>query len=128
MLLAAMTAVDEDALICDFAEVYHIYDYRKLPLRYAAILACGLSDDSRIKMAVSGNAVPTGVFLQAMTVDALNLLVWSKTKDAQRNRNRPKSIANIITRKQTSDIEAFATPDEFEKRRTALINEVQNGN
>ena len=123
-----MTAVDEDALICDFAEVYHIYDYRKLPLRYAAILACGLSDDSRIKMAVSGNAVPTGLFLQAMMVDALNLLVWSKTKDAQRNRNRPKSIADIITRKQTSDIEAFATPEEFEKRRTALINEVQNGN
>lgn len=124
MLLAAMTAVDEDALICDFAEVYHIYDYRKLPLRYAAILACGLRDDSRIKMAVSGSDVPTGIILQAIAADALNWLVWSKTKDAQRNRNRPKSLVDLITRKQTSDIEAFTSPEEFEKRRTALINEV----
>lgn len=118
-----MTAVDEDALICDFAEVYHIYDYRKLPLRYAAILACGLRDDSRIKMAVSGSVAPTNVLLQAITADALNLLVWFKTKDGQRNRNRPKSLFDLITNK-TSDIEAFETPEEFEKRRMALINEV----
>lgn len=123
MFLAAMTATDEDALICDFAEVYHIYDYRKLPLRYAAVLACGLREDSRIKMAVSGASVSTDMLMKAIMADALNLLVWSKTKDAQKNRNRPKSIVDMVTRKKTSDLEAFRTVEEFEQRRRELLNE-----
>ena len=118
-----MTATDEDALICDFAEVYHIYDYRKLPLRYAAVLACGLREDSRIKMAVSGASVSTDMLMKAIMADALNLLVWSKTKDAQKNRNRPKSIVDMVTRKKTSDLEAFRTVEEFEQRRRELLNE-----
>lgn len=123
MFLAAMTATDEDALICDFAEVYHIYDYRKLPLRYAAVLACGLREDSRIKMAVSGASVSTDMLMKAIMADALNLLVWSKTKDAQKNRNRPKSIVDMVTQKKTSDLEAFRTVEEFEQRRRELLNE-----
>ena len=43
-----MIRKDEDALICDFAETYHIYDYRSLPLRLVATLAAGLGDTSRI--------------------------------------------------------------------------------
>ena len=123
MFLAVMTATDEDALICDFAEVYHIYDYRKLPLRYAAVLACGLREDSRIKMAVSGSSVPTDMLMKAIMADALNWLVWSKTKDASRNRNKPKSLVDMITRRKTSDLEAFRTVDEFEQRRKELLNE-----
>lgn len=30
--------------------------------------------------------------LQAQTVDALNILVWMKTKDGQKGRNRPEQI------------------------------------
>lgn len=123
MFLAVMAATDEDALICDFAEVYHIYDYRKLPLRYAAVLACGLREDSRIKMAVSGSLVPTDMLMRAIMADALNWLVWSKTKDAQRNRNKPKSLVDMITRRKASDLEAFRTIEEFEQRRRELLNE-----
>lgn len=47
-----MINTDEDALICDFAETYHIYDYRSLPLHMAGIFACGLRPDSRIGMAI----------------------------------------------------------------------------
>ena len=43
-----MIRKDEDALICDFAETYHIYDYRSLPLRLVATLAAGLRDTSRV--------------------------------------------------------------------------------
>ena len=46
--LAGMIRNDEDALICDLAETYHIYDYRSLPLRLVATLAAGLRDNSRI--------------------------------------------------------------------------------
>ena len=33
MILAAMIAKDEDALVCDFADYYHILDSRSLPPR-----------------------------------------------------------------------------------------------
>ena len=44
-----MMALDEDALICDFAETYHIYNIYGMPVQYIATLAIGLRDDSRIK-------------------------------------------------------------------------------
>ena len=44
-----MIALDEDALICDFAEFYHIYNYYDYPVEYVAILANGLRDNSRIR-------------------------------------------------------------------------------
>lgn len=33
-----MIRADEDALVCDLAETYHIYNYRQLPARQVAVL------------------------------------------------------------------------------------------
>ena len=63
MYLASMVALDEDALICDFAETYHIYDYRRLPVEYAATLAYGLRENSRIRMVQSGLKVELNTLL-----------------------------------------------------------------
>lgn len=49
MILAGMVAEDEDALICDLAETYQIYDYRSLPLQKVAVFCAGLRENSRIK-------------------------------------------------------------------------------
>lgn len=49
-----MLSADRDALICDMAETYHIYDVRALPVKMLATLACGLRDDSRIKLKITG--------------------------------------------------------------------------
>ena len=49
-----MVASDEDALICDFAETYHILDYKALPLKLRATLASGLRDSSRSKLILHG--------------------------------------------------------------------------
>ena len=43
-----MIAIDEDALICDLAETYQIYDYRRLPVQTVAVFSLGLRDNSRI--------------------------------------------------------------------------------
>lgn len=45
-----MIQTDEDALICDLAETYQIYDYRQLPAYQVAVFSYGLRDDSRIKV------------------------------------------------------------------------------
>ena len=109
-----MIAADEDALICDFAETYHVYDYKALPVSYAAALACGLGPDSRIKMVISGIKIPTDVALQAGIIDRLSLLLWMQTEDGTKGRNRPKSLLDELTReKQENQIAAFASGDEF---------------
>ena len=40
-----MIKTDEDALICDLAETYRIYDYRQLPAYQVAVFSFGLRDD-----------------------------------------------------------------------------------
>lgn len=63
---------DEDALICDLAETYHIYDYRSLPLRLVATLAAGLRENSRVK--TTGAKASTTNTLLAMIADHLMAL------------------------------------------------------
>ena len=64
----------EDELICDFAETYHILDYRSLPPALVAKLAAGLREDSRVKARLSGYQVTLDVILNALTVDYLATL------------------------------------------------------
>lgn len=110
-----MIATDEDALICDFAEYYHIYDYRALPAGYAATLACGLSSDSRIKRKLSGMDYSTTTLLMAAAIDRLSLLWWSKTKDGAKGKNRPKSLFESLQRTQPtkSNIRTFKNGEEL---------------
>lgn len=118
MTLAAMLATDRDALICDMAEAYGIYDLRALPVRTLAALAAGLRDDSRIKMKLSGTTVPTNTLLFARMTDILHLLLWAQTKDGQKNRNRPKSIVDALLHRDEPkdskyDVRIFRSPEEF---------------
>lgn len=118
-----MVIADEEALICDFAETYGIYDYRKLPLKTAAILASGLRDNSRIKIKMSGlNAAPE-VILNAAIADRTGMLVWMQSKDGAKNRNRPASILDKILNpeKKKEDVTAFATGQDFEDEWNRLL-------
>jgi hypothetical protein len=119
-----MIKIDENALICDLAETYHIYNYRQLPPSMVAIFAIGLRDDSRIKMKLSGAKVPPDILLLAGIIDRLNLLLWTKTKDAEKGLNRPKSILSDLYHKE-NNISAFASGKEFEKERNRLIKEAE---
>lgn len=119
-----MAATDESALICDFAETYHILDYRALPLRLAAVLASGLRENSRIKMIMTGTKVDKDTALLAAAVDRLSMLVWAKTKDAPKGKNRPKSILAMLTKeekKKPDDLVAFESAEDFEAARKRII-------
>lgn len=108
-----MLAADTDALICDLAETYGILEYRALPARLLATLAVGLREDSRIKMRLSGASVPADTLLAAAMVDRLGLLVWAKTQDAQKGRNRPRSILSMLCGENQA-FAAFRTAEAFE--------------
>lgn len=77
-----MLAFDRNALICDLAETYHIYDYRALPVTTLAALACGLRADSRIKLKLSGIAEVSNEVLLIQIFDILQLMryQWFATK------------------------------------------------
>ncbi len=87
----------EDEMICDFAEYYSIYDYQALPVSYVATLFLGLRESSRTKMKLTGQKQTAETLLLAAAADYLSLLVWFKTKDGQRGRNRPKSFYEKLT-------------------------------
>ncbi len=115
-----MIKTDENALICDLAETYHIYNYRQLPPSTVAIFSIGLRDDSRIKMKLCGAKVSPNILLLSGIIDRLNLLLWAKTKDGAKGRNRPKPILNDLYSKE-SDVSAFASGKEFERERQRII-------
>lgn len=118
-----MIAEDENALICDFAETYHIYDFRGLPARYAATLAAGLKPDSRIMLKMSGLAAPANTYILATIADAARLQVWLKTKDGRRGKNPPESLLEKIKgiNKKDEPGEGFDTPEEFRAWREKML-------
>lgn len=119
-----MLRLDRDALICDFAETYHIYDLKALPVQTVALLACGLREDSRIKQKINGTHVPVNTLLLAHIVDRLGILIWQRTKDGQHGRNKPESIAEQLLntgKRNLNKVDAFESPEEFEEARRRIL-------
>lgn len=118
-----MICLDEDSLICDFAEYYRIYDYTALSPKYAGVLACGLRENSRIKMKLSEQIVDTSTLLLATIADRIQLLLWQNTEDGQKGRNIPESITEkLLGINNERDHIVFNTGAEFEAYRERLIN------
>ena len=124
-----MIQTDKDALICDLAETYHIYDYRKLPPTQVAIFAIGLKDDSRIKMKMSGQLVPMETLLLAGILDRLSILLWRQTKDGQKGRNMPTMVLDTLVAKKSkdSDVIVFSSGEDYEKTRNAILTNSHRG-
>lgn len=115
-----MISMDEAALRCDFLETYHILDYRTLPARQAALFACGLPERSRIMRALSGTPVDLQEMLLAVIADAVKLLVWQNTEDGHKGVRQPRSIREILCKKDGPG-EGFATAADFEAWRAAML-------
>lgn len=121
MFLAGTLSKFRTDLICDLAEYYHVLNYRALPVDTLAALCAGLREESRVMMKYSGSQQPLGIYLAAAAVDNLSMLVWTKSKDAQKNRNRPESILKSLTGKKDTKPEGFSTAEEFEAARKRIM-------
>lgn len=123
-----MAATDEEALICDFAETYYVMDYTALPCGLAATLAAGLRNDSRSKMQLASLRVTPEALLLAVCADRLSTLVWFQTKDGQKGRNRPKSIAAALSEGNTAPkLRSYSTGAEFDAAWARLIAAGEEG-
>lgn len=122
-----MIAKDEQALCCDFAETYHILDFRALPARQAAMLACGLRPSSRIMLRLYGLPVALETLLLAMVADATRMLMWFSSEDGAEGKNRPKSVAAILLKGTTGEQGVgFDSPEDFDAWRASMMGGENN--
>lgn len=106
-----MIKLDEDALICDLAETYHIYDYRSLPVKLVATLSAGLRDNSRIKLKAAGSPVELETIILAAIADNLSMLRLGFSKDG---RAKPYLFTEAIQGEMKPKTKGFKTAADFE--------------
>ena len=123
MSLATLLNDYEDEITCDMAETYHIYDIASHDPLYIATLVLGLEGNSRLQKKIAGLKVDQGTLLIASCLDRLSMLLWTKTKDAEKGRNRPQSIATTLMDKKEEGggLKKFNSPYEFEKERQRIL-------
>lgn len=126
-----MIRIDEDALICDLAETYQIYDYRQLPPTAVAVFSCGLRENSRINLKMSNQLVSIETLLLAGITDKLSVLLWSKTEDGQKGKNKPAMVMDSLgltptQEKQASNTSVFESGEDFERRREELLSQAES--
>ena len=109
MFLAKLIGDSEDLLICDFAQYYHVLDYKELRPSLAATLAVGLPDESRVKKKITGVRATLDELLLALILDNLNLFMWSRSKHKGA---RPKKIYQLLSKpeKPKDELMSFDTP------------------
>lgn len=107
-----MIELDEDALICDLAETYQIFDYRSLPVQLAATLSAGLRDNSRIKLKAAG--FPVGLDTVILATISDNLTIFRAGMD-KRNRGKPFLFTEAINGdNKRQKVRGFKTVEAFE--------------
>lgn len=117
-----MMSLDEDAVICDFAETYHIFDIYQHPCELIATLAAGLRDDSRIKIKQSGLRIAPELFALGAAVDRLSTLVWFQTDDGHKGINRPASVLKLLSgeRENQQESRGYASGEDFQREWSRL--------
>lgn len=115
-----MLKINEEAVICDLAETYNIYDYKSLDLNYIAILVLGLRDNSRIKLQMADMSVTLDQMLLGALVDRLTLLLCG-------GKDTPNLITDIFSKKESEKIRGFDTGEEFLKEREKILRRLNHG-
>ena len=118
-----MMATDEDALVCDFAETYHILDYRALPVQLQAVLASGLREDSRIKTELVGYKHLPAEIVNVQMADTLTAIHFALT--SKKGDPAPSLLMDYITSsKEEKNTTGFDTGEEFEAAKKRILMRV----
>lgn len=75
-------------------------------------------------MELSGVKYSEEDIIRAKIADYLALLVWSKTKDAEHNRNKPKMLVEMMVgseEKESFEHDVFDSVEDFGAQENALL-------
>ena len=103
-------------MICDFAETYGVFDYKRLPPQLAATLAVGLGIDSRIKRKLSGNKLPIEIGLLALIADGVNHLIWMLASNSGELQKPVSLFETLSGTTRTGDVVGFESGEEFMRK------------
>lgn len=129
MSLAGVLVRFKSEMICDLAETYQIFDYRRVPGRLLGTLVAGLGPNSRVKKRLIGvhDELPD-VLLLAKILDDIEILKWWKTKDGSKGKNPPEmltrwilGLSNNNQTQQSKDACLFKTGADFDAERERLL-------
>lgn len=118
-------------MICDFAQVYHILDYKALPVPLLVTLFSGLGPDSRVYLQDAGMPVPMQTLLLAAAVDNLTSLVYVH---ADKKAKKPESVvASLLGMNKGKEdapgavkTEVFNSVADYEATRRSILEGVKN--
>ena len=116
----------EDEIVCDLAEYYSVLNFLEYKPSFIATLVLGLRDNSRLMMKLANRKITLSESLEALTVDALNLLLWVKTKDSTKGRNKPRSLYDELCEDKKT-FNGFNTIEEYEKEKQRILEGIKNG-
>lgn len=114
-----MRVVHPDALICDFAQFYHVYDINSLDVRTAAILMSGLPKESRLVRELTGNKPDQETLLMASILDTARNIEYAVFQSHSKKKlKRPQSVVKKLLgiedgEKRQNDVQGFGTAEEF---------------
>ena len=116
-----MIRVDEDALVCDLAESYGIYDWRSLSVKTVATLSFGLRNNSRIKEKLNGRPyIDQNTILLAGLIDRVSYLIAGLSG----SKAPPSIVAELLGSeedKNENGLRSFSSGEEFERARMKII-------
>lgn len=118
-----MLDTDRDAVLCDLAQCYGIFDIHSVPAATVARLAAGLPPESRIMRHFrKQEQLPLDTLLLAAIADRLGILAWMQTKDGMKGRRQPQSILQgILRQEERQQTVVFSSPEEFEAARERIM-------
>ena len=118
--------------MCDFAQYYHVMNWRALPVRLAATLAAGLPPESRSLMLLHGQSLTAVQIMQAATLDGVNALCWRFDRLMGSKEKPPDSVLHALlgspAQEDSGAVQSFATPAEFEAALKATEGGETHGN
>lgn len=122
-----MLASDEDALICDMAETYHILDIWALPVELLATLASGLRENARIWFKMNGlREIPTEIVLPQLA-DTITLIMYALAGGSSKGIEKPELFMEAM-RGQTAkkkESKGFDTGEDFMAYRKRILEGIK---
>lgn len=80
-------------------------------------------------MKMSNQVVSMETLILAGLSDKVSMLLWAKTEDGQKGKNRPSMILDALHSLEVKPKETvvFDSGEDFEQRRKELLNQVDSG-
>ena len=115
MQLALVLNRYESELICDFAEYYHILDYKSIEPGLAGVLLQGLRSESRTKMKLNNQKITLDQTLLAIIADGVKGLIFLLSK--KKYKKLPESILKLLIngKEGSKKYKGFESGADFER-------------